>query len=93
MKLKEWLKTYKNMSYSEYKNLSEDERLDIQIEHQRFNRAKQIHDSQNWRPMTEEEKHKAEEFFKKERERYEKSLISGGIDSRGNYTALHHRGE
>ena len=34
-----------------------------------------------------------EEILEKERKRYETNLKIGGIDERGNYTALHHRWE
>ena len=91
MKIKQWLREYKNMTYAEYKGLSENEKYILQDEHRRFCRNKQIHDSQNWRPMTEEEKAYTKRILEKERERYEISLKIGGIDERGNYTALHHR--
>ena len=47
----------------------------------------------NKRTMPAEEKDKLEKIFAKERDRYETSLKIGGIDDRGNYTALHHRWE
>lgn len=46
-----------------------------------------------WRPATEEERTEIVARMEKEKERYDTSLKIGGIDSRGNYTALHHRGE
>ena len=91
MKLKQWLKEYKKITYKEYKGLSDLERFAIEWEFERYNRNKQIHDRQNWRPMTEEEKEYIAEVMEKERKRYEMNLKIGGIDERGNYTALHHR--
>ena len=44
------------MTYAEYKSLPDMECWQTEGEFQRINRAKQIHDSQNWRPMTDEEK-------------------------------------
>ena len=41
--------------------------------------------------MTVEEKEKMEEWAAKETERYEISEKIGGLDERGNYTALHYR--
>lgn len=41
--------------------------------------------------MIEEEKKQLEIVLEKERIRYEISLKIGGIDERGNYTALSHR--
>lgn len=41
--------------------------------------------------MTPEEKERADIMAAEARERYEKNLKIGGIDERGNYTALHHR--
>ena len=41
--------------------------------------------------MTEEERERLEAVLAKEKERYETSMKIGGIDGRGNYTALHHR--
>lgn len=43
------------------------------------------------RKMTAEEKAKLEEIVAKEQARYIQSAKAGGIDIRGNYTALHHR--
>ena len=55
---------------------------------------KEIHRAkQGWRPMTEEEKAYANELAIKERKRYETNLKIGGIDERGNYTALSNRSE
>ena len=65
----------------------------MEEEFRQFNRREQIHASQNWRPMTEEEKKQLEISIEKERIRYETSLKIGGIDERGNYTALSHRWE
>ena len=48
-------------------------------------------EKQGWRSMTEEEKAYANEIFTKERERYETNLKIGGIDEKGNYTALSNR--
>lgn len=43
------------------------------------------------RKMTEEDKKRFDEMVEKEQTRYRQSALSGGIDLRGNYTALHHR--
>ena len=90
MKLKQWIEKYKNMSYAEYKKLSDNERYGFEKEYQRFVRNEKKQNSQNCRPMSKEEKEKLEIVFAKARERYETSLKIGGIDERGNYTALHH---
>ena len=91
MKLKQWLREYKEMPYAQYKALPDDERYELEAEHRRFCRVRQIHESQGWRKMTEEERERLEAVLAKEKERYETSMKSGGIDGRGNYTALHHR--
>ncbi|MGN0484317.1 MAG: hypothetical protein ACI4HI_12275 [Lachnospiraceae bacterium] len=93
MKLKQWLREQKNMTYQTYRELPEEEQDSLRYEHQRFCRRQQIHDRQNWRPMTEEEKEKVKMWADKEKKRYEINLKIGGIDERGNYTALHHRWE
>ena len=46
-----------------------------------------------WRPATEEEKAEMHESSRREQLRLFTSMQIGGIDERGNYTALHHRGE
>lgn len=79
------------MSYLEYTALPDDERWKLAEEHRYFCRNKQLHDSQGSRAMTEEEKKNLDLVLSKEKERYENSLRIGGIDERGNYTALHHR--
>lgn len=91
MKLKKWLPVYKKMTYAEYKSLPDYDRWEIEEEFRRFNRSEQIHNNQNWRPMTEDEKQKYGAVLEKERIRYETSLKIGGIDEKGNYTALHYR--
>ena len=91
MKLKQWLREQKQMSYTEYKALPDVERWSIEGEHKRFCRSEQIHANQQWRPMTEEEKKKSNEDMENESKRYETSIKAGGIDERGNYTALHYR--
>lgn len=45
------------------------------------------------RQMTPEEIQETEKQIQAEQKRYEISKMIGGIDSRGNYTALHHRWE
>ncbi len=45
-----------------------------------------------WR-MTPEEITEAEQQIRMEQERYRINKMIGGIDERGNYTALHHRWE
>ena len=91
MKLKKWLSVEKQMTYAEYLALPEMERFRIQAEHQEFCRKANRHKQQGWRPMTEEEKKRTEEILAKEKERFEKSLMVGGADQNGYYTALHHR--
>ena len=91
MKLKQWLKEQKDMPYQEYKKLPDIEQYILQGEHRDFCRREEIHKRQNWRPMTEEEKRQMDIWSKKEIERYQTSLKNGGIDARGNYTALHYR--
>lgn len=93
MKLKKWLPEYKQITYAEYKELPDGDRWEMEEEFRQFNRREQIYASQNWRPMTEEERKQLEITLEKERIRYETSLKIGGIDERGNYTALFHRWE
>ncbi len=100
MKLKQWLKEYHNMSYEKYKALPDMDRYDIENEFYNFNRQEQIKNNNkndktllSRRPMTEEEKRELDIIFEKERIRYETSLKIGGVDERGNYTALSHRWE
>ena len=93
MKLKKWLPMYRKISYSEYKELPDYERWEIEGEFNRFNRREQMRANQKGRPMTEEEKQWLDDVLEKERIRYETSLKIGGIDERGNYTALSHRWE
>lgn len=45
------------------------------------------------RQMTPKEMAETEQQTRKEQERYRINIMIGGIDSRGNYTALHHRWE
>ena len=45
------------------------------------------------RKMTPKEMAETERQLLKEKERYAISLQIGGVDERGNYTALHHRWE
>lgn len=96
MKLKQWLREQKEMTYAEFKLLPEDEQEILRIEHYQFNQSNQKKKERNrkgWRPMTEEEIKYATEILEHEKKRYEASLKIGGIDERGNYTALHHRWE
>ena len=93
MKLKKWLREYEDMSYAEFKKLDEAEQYEIRMEHSSFCKREELRKRENVRPATEEEKKYFAECFEKERRRYERSLEIGGIDERGNYTALHHRWE
>lgn len=43
------------------------------------------------RKMTEEETARLDEIVAKEQKRFRQSILAGGIDLKGNYTALHHR--
>ena len=92
MKLKAWLHEYHQLSYAEYKALSEDQQIELEAAFRKFNRSEQIRASAaikyNRRPMTEEEKRETEILLKRERERYERSLKIGGIDERGNCTII-----
>ena len=92
MKLKKWLQEYCHMTYAEYRVLPEVERYSLEGDHQRFCRNERIHESQGWQPMTDDEKVAVDEIAEKEKLRYEASHKIGGIDEKGNYTALHHRG-
>ena len=100
MKLKQWLKEYKEMTYADYMALEDIDRWSIEGEFREFNnreiRIKQAHekmiqDGVTIRQMTEEEMAELEKRLDAEHTRYEKSLKIGGVDGRGNYTALHHR--
>lgn len=93
MKLKQWLKEYHNLSYAEYKALPDSDRWAMEYDFQQFNRTQQIRSHQEWRHMTDEEIAKNNIVMERERIRYETSLKIGGIDDRGNYTALSHRWE
>ncbi|MDO4179404.1 MAG: hypothetical protein Q4D21_09525 [Phascolarctobacterium sp.] len=100
MKLRDWLKEHKNISYAEYKSLPDMDRWGMEGEFQSFNR-KQIlikqakermqREGVTTRKMTDEEYQAFLIRGEKERKRYEDSRRIGGIDERGNYTALHHR--
>lgn len=95
MKLKQWLKEYHNMTYAQYKELPEEERGELHWQHQAFCASEQkianARQKANWRPMTDEEREEGNTMMEKEAARYEMNLKIGGIDERGNYTALHHR--
>ena len=79
------------MSYSEYKMLSEVSRADIYWEFEQYNRRLQKKAQIGWRPMTEEELQWADEVGEQGRKRYLINSKIGGLDERGNYTALHYR--
>lgn len=79
------------MSYSEYKMLSEVSRADIYWEFEQYNRRLQKKAQIGWRPMTEEERQWADEVGEQGRKRYLINSKIGGLDGRGNYTALHYR--
>ena len=93
MKLKQWLREYKQMAYADYRNLPDEERWKMIYEFNNFNRRQNLLKNRKgtWRPMTEEEKIRVTKILEKERQRYETNLKIGGIDERGNYTALHQR--
>ena len=93
MKLKKWLSEYKKITYAEYKELPDNDRWEMEDEFRQFNRREQVRASQNWIPVTQEEKKRLDILLEKERTRYETSLKIGGIDESGNYTALSHRWE
>lgn len=96
MKLKKWLYEVHQMSYAEYKLLADTEQWNLQAEFNQFNknmiqREMFIQSGGIIRTMSDDE---FDDFIlrgKKEQIRYETSLKIGGIDERGNYTALHHR--
>ena len=44
-----------------------------------------------WRKMTPDESARCPDAISKEIKRFNESVKAGGIDGRGNYTALHHR--
>ena len=91
VKLRAWLRESKKMSYSEYKMLSEVSRADIYWEFEQYNRRLQKKAQIGWRPMTEEERQWADEVGEQGRKRYLINSKIGGLDERGNYTALHYR--
>ena len=101
MKLKQWLREHKQMTYAEYKALPEEVRWKMESEFRSFNRSLQIQQAKltsgdkeggvKWTMMSKEEWEKSKKLAAKEKERYEANLKIGGIDERGNYTALHHR--
>ena len=97
MKLKKWLVEKKQITYAEYKALPEEEQWQLWSEHQQFCRWENRQNNPPkkgpgiWRKMTPEEMEHLEEVLAKEKERYEKSLMCGGVDENGNYTALHYR--
>ena len=93
MKLKQWLREYKQMAYADYQKLPDMEQWNIIGEFNDYNRRQNLLKNRKgtWRPMTEEEKIRVTKILEKERQRYETNLKIGGIDERGNYTALHHR--
>lgn len=93
MKLKAWLREHKGMSYPEYQALPEAERYFIYGDFEQYNRRLQKKAQVGWRPMTEEERQWADEIGEQGRERYLANSKIGGLDERGNYTALHHRWE
>lgn len=100
MKLKAWLREQKGMSYSEYRALPEFERYSIYGDFLWDNRclqkkaqAAQKRIQAGWRPMTEEERKQVDEIAAQEQKRYLINSKIGGLDERGNYTALHHRWE
>ncbi len=65
MKLKQWLREHKQMTYAEYKLLTEEDRWKIEIEFNNFNRRLQIQEAKlasgdkegdvKWTMMSEEE--------------------------------------
>ena len=105
MKLKQWLNECNKMSYNEYKALPEPQRYQLEAEFMEYNRMLQMKNSAkdrqermdakdstfiSRRPMTQEEISELDEVLEKERKRYDYSLKCGGIDEKGNYTALSH---
>ncbi len=58
-----------------------------------MNRKRKIQIPCTTRQMTPEEMVETEQQTRKEQERYRVNKMIGGIDGRGNYTALHHRWE
>jgi hypothetical protein len=91
MKLKAWLREEKNMTYAEYKALDDIDRYILFGEFTWDNARLQKKARVGWRPMTEEERKWADEVGEKGRQRYLVNAKIGGLDERGNYTALHHR--
>ena len=89
MKLKQWLREQKGVSYSKYLLMDEYEQATMFAEFQDYNRK--ISSRNGRRPMTEEEKRWANEVGEKEHRRYLLNKQIGGLDELGNYTALHHR--
>lgn len=83
------------MTYAEYKALSDEERADLEWNFQKFNRVSnqraRMMAQNHLRIATPEEKERMDSLFAKEKARFESSMICGGIDSDGGYTALHYR--
>ena len=93
MKLKSWLRDYKETTYSEYKELPEIDKHILYGEFMEYNRQLQKKAQVGWRPMTDEERKWADNVGEQGKKRYAINLKIGGVDERENYTALHHRWE
>ena len=83
----------KIMSYTEYRTLPEIEKIAIYAEFERYNNCLRKREQAGWRAMTDEERKWADELAEQGKARYLMNMKIGGIDERGNYTALHHRWE
>lgn len=91
MKIKKWLADIPNIRYENFKQLPMHIQNELRREHQNFCQIENRKRRQNWIPVPEEELKILINKSQKERKRYAENLLIGGIDEKGNYTALHHR--
>ena len=92
MKVKEWLRKYKNMDIATYHALDKYEQYELQAEHADFCCKEQIRKAHahEWRPMTKEEKEKTDAMIRVEREKWKRDSLARGTEG-AHYVALHHR--
>ena len=79
------------MSYAEYRRMPEIEKNILYAEFERYNNNLRKKEEAGWRAMTDEERKWADKVAEQGKARYLMNMKIGGIDERGNYTALHHR--
>lgn len=92
MKLKHWLPKYRSITYAQYKQLPEETKCRLMDEFLKFiRRDKEEPKKEKWIEIKPKSHDSIDVILEKERIRYETNLKIGGIDSRGNYTALSNR--